>query len=307
VPALQAIIASGHHVVAVYTQPDRPAGRGRRLTASAVKECALEHGLVVRQPVSMTDPMVLGDWQALGADVAVVAAYGLLLPPAVLATPRYGCINIHASLLPRWRGAAPIQRAILSGDSQTGICIMQMETGLDTGPILSREVTPIGERETTPALTARLATLGARALLPVLDALPAKTVTRTPQSAEGVCYAPKVQKAEALIDWRASAVDIDRRVRAFHTWPVAETTWQGVQLRVHDALPLAVSSGAPAGEAGEILSVGAAGMDVATGHGILRLHQLQLAGRTVVSALQFAQAEGRSRPLVGQRLGGMAS
>lgn len=303
-PALEAIIAAGHTVVAVYTQPDRPSGRGRRLTASAVKDRAVALGLTVRQPASLKDSEVVAEWQALGADVAVVAAYGLLLPLPVLAAPRFGCINIHASLLPRWRGAAPIQRALLGGDSQTGVCIMQMEAGLDTGPVLYRDTVPVGERDTTTSLAARLAELGASAVIKVLDQLISQPMRPIPQAAEGVCYAPKVVKSEALIDWRATAVAIDRQVRAFQPWPVAETSWQGVQLRIHDAEPVAESR---VGVAGEILSVGAAGIDVATGHGCLRLMKLQLAGRNIVSAAQFAQTESRRQSLVGLQLGVAAS
>ena len=299
-PALRAIVAAGHRVAAVYTQPDRPAGRGRTLTPSPVKLAALEAGLSVLQPPTLRDPDAAAALAAFAPDVMVVAAYGLLLPPAVLAVPRLGCVNIHASLLPRWRGAAPVQRALLAGDAHTGTSIMRMEAGLDTGPVYATAVLPIGPRDTAATLTAALAVQGAELLLQVLAALEAGTATPVRQAPDGVTYAHKLDKAEARLDWTLGATVLDRRVRAFQPWPVAETRWHGAQLRVHEAEPLAATAGA---EPGTIVVAGQAGIDVATGAGLLRLVRLQLAGRNVVTAAEFARNESRHGPLVGQRFG----
>ncbi len=300
VPALEAIAAAGHPVRAVYTQPDRPAGRGRELCASPVKRRALEFGLAVLQPATLRDPAALAHLAALAPDVVVVAAYGLLLPPEALAVPRLGCINIHASLLPRWRGAAPVQRALLEGDAVTGVSIMRMEAGLDTGPVYAVERVPIGPRDTTELLSARLATVGARALVATLAALEHGHPVPVPQPAEGVSYARKVEKREAVIDWAQSALALDRRVRAFVPWPVAETRWRGAQLRVHAAEPAAAASDAAPGT---VVAAGAAGLEVATGAGRLRLLRVQLAGRNIVAATEFARSEAHRGPLVGERLG----
>ncbi len=217
----------------------------------------------------------------------VVAAYGLLLPPAILQTPRLGCINIHASLLPRWRGAAPIQRAIAAGDAQSGVTIMQMEAGLDTGPMLLSRAVAIGARETAASLHDRLASLGAQALLDALESIAQGAATPRKQPAEGVTYAAKIRKEEAVIDWSRSAVEIDRRIRAFDPWPVAETRWNGQQLRVWQALPIdASASPAP----GKVLGTSPAGIDVGTGEGVLRLTQVQSAGRKAMSAADFLKA-----------------
>jgi methionyl-tRNA formyltransferase len=303
VPALDALVAAGHQVVAVYTQPDRPAGRGRVLTASAVKARALAHGLVVHQPPTLREAAALHEFALSAPDVAVVAAYGLLLPPEILRVPRLGCLNIHASLLPRWRGAAPVQRAILSGDSHTGISIMQMDEGLDTGAVLSHRSIPIGGRETSAELTERLAVLGAQALLSVLGELTAGHALSQPQSTEGVTYARKLDKKEAQINWRLSAREIDRQVRAFVPWPICETRWRGAQLRIHAAEPVA---GESLGVPGEIVAAGPNGVEVATADGRLCLKRVQLAGRTVVSAHEFASAELKRGSLIGEQLTGFA-
>ncbi len=304
VPALDALVAAGHQLVAVYTQPDRPAGRGRVLSASAVKTRALRHGLVIRQPPTLRDATVYAELSASAPDVIVVAAYGLMLPPSILALPLLGCLNIHASVLPRWRGAAPIQRAILSGDTHTGVSIMHMDEGLDTGAVLSRRSIQIGARETSGELTARLAVLGAEALLTTLDDLVAARVVSQPQATEGVTYARKLNKSEALINWNEVAQQIDQQIRAFVPWPISETRWRGVQLRVHSAMPV---SGDVSSRPGEILAIGAQGIEVATGDGRLCLQRVQLAGRTVVSAHEFASAELKRGSLIGETFTGLVS
>jgi methionyl-tRNA formyltransferase len=300
VPALEAIVAAGHRVLAVYTQPDRPAGRGRELAAPPVKRRALELGLAVEQPATLKDPVAVARLAALDPDVVVVAAYGLLLPPEALVAPRLGCVNIHASLLPRWRGAAPVQRALLEGDAVTGVSIMRMEAGLDTGPVYAVERVPIGPRDTAQSLTARLAEAGAQALVATLASLEHGRPVPVPQPAEGVTYARKIDKREAAIDWARGAAALDRQVRAFVPWPVAETRWRGAPLRVHAAEPAA---GAVAAAPGTILAAEAAGLEVATGAGRLRLLRVQLAGRNVVAAAEFARGEARRGPVVGERLG----
>jgi methionyl-tRNA formyltransferase len=299
VPALNALAQSAHALVAVYTQPDRPAGRGRALAQSPVKQRALDLGVPVLQPPTLKTPDAASALAAFAPDVMVVAAYGLLLPQAVLDVPRLGCVNIHASLLPRWRGAAPIHRAILAGDARTGVCIMRMEAGLDTGPVYRQEAVEIGARETTGALHDRLAALGARLLVETLDALEAGRTEATPQPADGVTYAHKIDKREATIDWSRAAPDLERLVRAFDPWPIAETRLDGEQLRVHDAIALPGNADAPAGT---VVAASADGIDVATGRGRLRLLRVQSAGRKPVTAREFLNA-ARGGTLVGRRLG----
>jgi methionyl-tRNA formyltransferase len=299
VPALKALIASRHRVLAVYTQPDRRAGRGQQVTMSAVKQCALHHELPVEQPLTLKDPAAVERLAQYSADLMIVVAYGLLLPKAVLETPRLGCVNIHASLLPRWRGAAPIQRAIQAGDKETGVTIMQMDVGLDTGPMLLERVIPIGPREFAgpdvlsgprlerPTLHDRLAKLGAKAIIEAIDAIAAGTATPRPQPQEGATYASKIRKEEALIDWTKSAVEIDRLVRAFNPWPVAETRWNGQQLRIWEAAPLEIkTSAAP----GTVIATSAEGIDVATGDGVLQLTCVQSAGRKAMPAADFLKS-----------------
>ncbi|MFM7708189.1 MAG: methionyl-tRNA formyltransferase [Gammaproteobacteria bacterium] len=290
VPPLAALVASRHEVVGVLTQPDRPAGRGRRVEHGAVKEFALAQGLRVAQPATLRSAEGRAPLVAWHPDVMVVVAYGLILPPEALAVPRLGCLNIHASLLPRWRGAAPIQRALLAGDAETGVAIMQMDAGLDTGPVLLERRVAIGPDEDSPALHARLAALGAAALLEALDGIEAGTLLPRAQPAEGVTYAAKLDKSEARIDWREDAAAIARRVRALRPWPVAETTLHGEQVRVHRAraLPGAASSADAAAAPGAVLGLEDEMLVVACGRGRLGILELQRAGRRSMTAREFA-------------------
>jgi methionyl-tRNA formyltransferase len=297
VPALEALLTSEHRVLAVYTQPDRPAGRGQQVTMSAVKQAALRRGLPVEQPATLRDADAVAHLAAYSPDVMIVVAYGLLLPQAVLEVPRLGCLNIHASLLPRWRGAAPIQRAILAGDAETGVAIMQMEAGLDTGPVLLERRTGIGDRETAATLHDRLAALGGKALLETLEIVASGSARPQPQPASGATYASKIHKEEALIDWTRSARDLDRQVRAFTPWPVAESLWNGRQLRIWEAMPLpTTASAAP----GTVIAAQPSGIDVATGDGVLRLTRVQLAGRKAASAADFINAHRLDSAVLGR-------
>ena len=307
VPALQALVASKHTVVGVLTQPDRPKGRGRQITAGPVKAAALAQGIPVAQPLTLKDPAGRAELEAWQPDVLVVVAYGLILPPAVLALPRLGCVNIHGSLLPRWRGAAPIQRAILAGDSMTGVTIMLMDAGLDTGPMLLKAATPIEAADTGGSIHDRLSALGAVALLEALEGYSAGTLAPLAQPAEGVTYAAKIDKAEALLDWRRDALELDRQIRAFNPWPVAETRLDGDQLRVFAASPVEAAAVAQLGassrdlgpEPGTIVAVSDIGVVVQCGRGQLSLQQLQRPGRRAVPVADFV----RGVQLTGRRLG----
>lgn len=292
---LEALLGSKHRVLAVYTQPDRPAGRGRQLAASPVKRVALERGIQVEQPHTLKDAAALERLASFSADLMIVVAYGLLLPQSVLDTPPLGCINVHASLLPRWRGAAPIQRAILAGDSESGVTIMQMNAGLDTGPMLLKRATSIGPRETSATLHDRLAQMGAQALLETLASL--REIRPEPQPEEGATYAPKIRKDEARIDWSRSAAELDRMVRAFDPWPVAETRWAGQQLRIWEAVPSDAEHGV---EPGRVVRCTSEGIDVATGAGVLTLKRVQLAGRSAMSAAQFLNAHRLENAVLGE-------
>ncbi len=287
--ALATLLGSEHQVVAVYTQPDRPAGRGRKLQPSPVKVLAEAHGIEVRQPEKLKDPQDQAALAALGADLMVVVAYGLLLPQAVLDAPRLGCINIHASLLPRWRGAAPIQRSILAGDEESGVTIMQMEAGLDTGPMLHVLKTPILLDDTGGSLHDRLAELGARALMESLSGIADGSLQPQRQDDSLATYAKKLDKQESMIDWSQSAVAIDRQVRAFNPWPVAQCLFEEKIMRLWSTRPLHDES--PAGAApGSVVSAGKAGIDVATGENLLRILELQMPGKRVMSAADFLNA-----------------
>ncbi len=287
VPALDAL-NDAYGIRAVFTQPDRPAGRGQPLRAGPVKARAAQLGLKLHQPASFRSPEALEMLRALELDVLVVVAYGLILPPAALACPKLGCINIHASLLPRWRGAAPIQRALLAGDATTGVTIMRMDVGLDTGPMLAARAIDIGDADTGKSLHDRLARLGADLIVETIDAVRDGRSRQNPQPTAGVTYAEKISKAEACIDWRQDAVEIWRRIRAFNPWPIAETRLNGVQLRMWDAevhrTPVPEAS---ARTPGTVLAATPEGIDVACGRGVLRVLRLQLAGRKPLPARDF--------------------
>ena len=285
--ALAAILGRGFMVPVVLTQPDRPQGRGLKTAASAVKALAARHGLPVRQPVSLKPVAERAALLALPLDVLVVAAYGLILPSEVLAWPRHGCLNIHASLLPRWRGAAPIQRALLAGDRETGITIMEMDAGLDTGPIHDVARMPIAARETGGSLHDRLAQLGAQAVVEALDRLARDgALEGTPQPAEGVTYAAKITRADTAIDWRAEPTTIDRQVRAFDPAPGAFTALAGAPVKLWAAQPEAAA--ARRVDPGVVLAVDAAGLVVACGRDALRVSELQPAGGRRMAAAAFA-------------------
>ena len=292
VPVLEALVDAGHEIAAVYCQPPRPAGRGKKDRPTPVQARAEASGLEVRHPVSLKGAEEQVAFSALRADVAVVVAYGLLLPQAILDAPALGCLNIHASLLPRWRGAAPIHRAIMARDAETGICIMQMEAGLDTGPVLLRAATQIGAEETTAELHDRLSQMGAELIVEALVRLP--ELTPEPQPAEGVTYAKKIDKAEARIDWSQPAEDVDAQIRGLSPFPGAWTEVAGERLKL-----LASRLGTGAGQAGEVLSNDP--LTVACGTGAVVLKRLQRAGKGAQEAEVFLR--GMALP-VGTQLGG---
>ena len=296
VPCLEACRASGAEVVAVYTQPDRPAGRGRKLAPSPVKQAALAAGITVEQPESLKSTDVQQALAAYRPDLLVVVAYGLILPRKVLAIPRLGCWNVHASLLPRWRGAAPIQRAILAGDTESGVDLMQMEAGLDTGPVMLQRHTPINRDDTGGSLHDRLSALGAEVVAEGLRrTLAGETLVAAPQPEVGVSYAHKLDKAEAKLDFSRPATELERQVRAFDPWPVAEGVIAGEPLRIWAAQAIALDHhGAP----GSVLAAGRDGIDLACGDGALRVTALQRAGGRRIGAIDYlnARPELRQRP-----------
>jgi methionyl-tRNA formyltransferase len=293
VPSLRAAAQRGE-VVAAYTQPDRPAGRGRGLQASPVKLEAVRRGIPVLQPETLRTQLARDALRALQPDLVVVVAYGLLLPQSILDIPKFGCWNVHASLLPRWRGAAPIQRAIEAGDAETGVCLMQMEKGLDTGPVLLSQRMPIGDAETGGELHDRLAALGAQVLSDGLGLLRAgmKPVAM-PQPGTGATYAHKLDKAEAKLDWTQPADALARKVRAFQPWPVAEAQLQGERVRIHAAEALPLAHGAVPGT---VLLARREGIDVACGEGALRLLRVQREGGKAIAVADYLNA----RPLAGR-------
>jgi methionyl-tRNA formyltransferase len=306
VAPLQALLDSKHEIVGVYTQPDRPAGRGRKLTASPVKVVALEHDLPVFQPENFKTAETCEQLASLKADVMVVVAYGLILPKAVLEMPTFGCLNIHASLLPRWRGAAPIQRAIEAGDALSGVTIMQMDSGLDTGEMLHKVITEITSEDNAQALHDRLSGLGSQALMETLCALQSQALQPEKQDENLVTYAQKLSKAEAEIDWFQSAESIVRKIQAFNPWPVAFTHFQEHPLRIgqakqllHDELAeltqYADASVLAQNTPGLVLSINKVGVVVMTGTLPILLQQIQPTGKKMMSAYDFAQ----SRPVLG--------
>lgn len=295
VPTLAALVAAGHRIAAVYTQPDRPAGRGRQLAQSAVKQWAARSGLSVHQPPSLRAPDEAARLAALRPDAMIVVAYGQILPQSILDIPRLGCINVHGSILPRWRGAAPIQRALLAGDAVTGVSIMRMEAGLDTGPVFAAARVPIDAMDTAASLHDRLAELGARTLAQALPRYASGELQAEQQSEAGVTYAAKLRKEEGQLDWRKSAAELDRQVRGFNPWPIAETRWRGRQLRVWEAHPMPEPHAAPPGTVIDSSD----GILVATGDGVLKLTHVQLAGRKAMDASEFVRAHSLQNEILG--------
>ena len=284
---LQALIQSEHQIVGVYSQPDRPAGRGKKLKASEVKELALEHNLPVFQPQSLKNDEALAELTSLNADIMIVVAYGLILPKAILEAPRLGCLNVHGSILPRWRGAAPIQRAIWAGDEQTGATIMQMDEGLDTGDMLHISRCPISTTETSASLYTKLAELGPDALIETINKLANGEITREPQDDELANYAKKLSKEEADIDWSMSALQIERNIRSFNPWPMCFTQMGGQTVKIHQAQVMLQS-----GDPGQILSSDKNGVVVACGEHALCITQLQPQGKKPMAINDFLN--GRS-------------
>lgn len=270
---LKALLDTPHQIIAVYSQPDRPAGRGQKLSPSPVKQLALQHDIPVYQPQTLRDPAAQAELKSLDADLMVVVAYGLILPQMVLDTPRLGCLNSHASLLPRWRGAAPIQRAVEAGDAESGVTVMQMEAGLDTGPMLLKVSTPISAEDTGGSLHDRLATLGPQAVIAAIGGLAAGTLNGEVQDDSLATYAHKLNKDEARLDWSRPASELERLVRAFNPWPICHSTLGGEALKVH-----AAELGEGQGKPGSLLAADKSGLTVACGEGALRLTRLQLPG-----------------------------
>ncbi len=293
-PSLDALYASRHRIRSVYTQPDRPAGRGRTLQASATKNWAIEHNIPVYQPAHLKDQASIDELKALNPDVLVVIAYGLILPEAVLNIPRLGCINVHGSILPDWRGAAPIQYSILNGDSTTGVSIMQMDKGMDTGPVFHTATCPITRDTTTETLHDTLAHLAKAPLLKTLDELADGSAKAIPQAHQHATYAPKITKEDAVIDWRKSAIAIEQLIRAFNPWPIARTNAGEHTLRIHQAHAVDTPSTDITVQPGTILSLDTFGLTVATGLGVLCVKTIQFPGGKTLSITDWLNANKKS-------------
>lgn len=289
VPILQSLIDSAHNVVAVYTQPDRPAGRGQKLQLSPVKELALEKNIPVFQPASFKEENAVEEFKNLEPDLMIVAVYGLLLPKAILDAPKFGCVNVHISLLPRWRGASPNIQPILAGDKKTGVTIMQMDEGLDTGDMLHKEEYVIEPTDTAKDLREKLGVLGAQALIEVLPKIEDGTVKREKQNDNEATHAPKIKKEDAQINWEKSAEEISRMVRAYNPWPIAYTNYGDRLIKIYEAESFTDTN---KGQPGEVIHCQKDGIDVATGTGFLRIKQLQLAGKKVMTAQEFLNGNG---------------
>lgn len=287
VPTLKALLESRHQVCAVYTQPDKPSGRGLKLTPTPVKQFALKNNLTVLEPETLREFVLQKQFKEFQADILVDVAYGVLVPKTILETPRFGCINLHPSLLPRWRGAAPIQRALLAGDSEIGVTIMQMDEGYDTGGILIQEKLAVSPFDTTKMLLQKTSELGAKLLLVALDEIEAGTLKAMPQNDAQSTYAKKIVKTEAKLNWRLSAIELDRMVRAFNPWPIAYTEINGEIIRVWQTLPIATEAEI---KPGEIIQANADGIDVGTSSGILRILQLQFPGKKALPAKDILNA-----------------
>ncbi len=295
VPPLEALLNSPHEVAAVYTQPDRPAGRGRKLVAGPVKTAAQDASIPVHQPASLRDAAEVEQLRALNPDLMVVVAYGLLLPGAVLEIPRLGCVNIHASLLPRWRGAAPIQRAIQAGDAESGVSIMRMDEGLDTGPVYLMKAVELAPDETGGSLHDRLSRLGAETLMDALPGIADGSLQPRPQDDSQATYAAKLEKKEARIDWHQPAVLIERQVRAFNPWPVAYTRYENANLRIWEARAIEGMTAEP----GTVMSATRDGIDISTADGLLRVTRLQMPGKRAMDARDFINAQSIQGILLG--------
>ncbi|MEL7563154.1 methionyl-tRNA formyltransferase [Dehalogenimonas sp. 4OHTPN] len=301
VPILRGLIGAGYAVSAVYTRPDAPAGRGRSLTASRVKALADGLGLKIIQPRSLKKPEVAEELRSLAPDAIIVAAYGLILPQSVLQIPMYGCINVHASLLPRHRGAAPVAAAILAGDESTGVSIMRMDAGIDTGPVFATASTPICDNDTTGSLTERLACLGSNLLLEVLPRITGSEIAPAPQPAAGATYAPMLSKEQGCIDWNRPAIEIWRQVRAFQPWPGAFTTWEGRLLKLIETRPLDIPAAAPAGAVTALAGQPSMPFGIVTGDGVLGVKGLQQEGKKAATADEFLRgARGFEGAILGQ-------
>lgn len=286
-PCLDALLQSNHQITAVYTQPDRPAGRGHKLQASPVKVWAEKHQLPVYQPLNFKHQIDIDELRALHPDIMIVIAYGLILPQAVLDIPKYGCINVHASLLPRWRGASPIQQSILHGDSESGVTFMQLDAGMDTGPVFSNVSCSIEPHETAESLHDKLAQLAAAPLIKVLNGIHAGESHAAPQDSTGVTHAPKINKDNAQIDWKKSAMEIDRQIRAFNPWPIAFTHINEETVRIHQACILDIDCRTPPGT---IIALDKKGLQVATGNQVLLIERLQFSGGKAISVADCLNA-----------------